>query len=264
MSEFLEGGNQTADQSQQATPETTPNTDHVEGGQQQETSTSEYDVIKYNKEEVQLPADKRQDYLQKGYFWEQKGQAELEALKEQNAYIDRMAAITGYTSKEELFAAIAEQEQQARIAEEAERAGMTPEQYQQYLEPVNSQLSELQQKLQKYEQDEMVRTVQAEEMALANKYEDFNDYRDSAFQIAIDKGYNLEDAYILASHADKVEKTRLAAQQQAIQSLSSKQQNSVGSLSGGDGGHKSTVSSLSKSDFEAMKQAVLRGDKKQL
>lgn len=262
MSDFLEGGNHT-DQVEQT--EVTPNQveQSPEGGQEN-TNVSEYDVIKYNKEEAKIPVDKRQDYLQMGYHYEQKVKGELENLQKENAYLDRMAKLSGFDNREAFFEALEQREREAEIERQAERLGVTPEAYEQFLAPVNNELSSVKSKLEQYEQAEMNRQVESEVMNLRNQYSDFAQHEEAVFDLAIQKGYSLEDSYVLVTHATKLENAKLEAQQQAIQSLQAKQTNSVGSLNGGDGGHRTSVSQLSKSDFQKMKEGVLRGDIKNL
>lgn len=231
---------------------------------QTEPSASEYDVIKFNKEDIQIPVSEREKYLQQGYFYEQKAKAEMETLRQQAEQLDRVAKFAGYDNHNEFLQAIQEQERQLEIQREAERLGISEEQYEMYLQPVNNQVQQLQSELESLKQQETMRNVEAQVQSLQSKYEDFNQYQQQVFDVAINKGYDLEDAYILVSHADRVEKARIEAQQQAITSLQTKQSNSVGSLSGGDGGVKSSVSSLSATDFNALKEKVLRGEIKQL
>lgn len=257
MSEFLEGGNHTAPETQTETPAAGQ---APEGGQNNpNVSEPQFDIIKYNKEEAQIPVEKRQDYLQMGYHYEQKVKGELEQLKQENAYIEKMMKMGGFNDRNEFFEALQEQERQAQIEAEAERLGVTAEAYQQFLAPVNDELSQLKEQLNHYQQQEAVRSVDSEVMSLQNKYPDFKEHEQAVFDLAIQKGYTLEDSYVLVTHAAKVESAKLEAQQAAINSLQQKQTNSVGSLSGGDGGHKASVSSLSKADFEKMKQGVLNG-----
>jgi hypothetical protein len=171
--------------------------------------------------------------------------------------------IGGFDDRESFFEALAEQERQAEIEREAERLGVTSEAYQQFLAPVTDELSQVKSKLAEYEQREMAQTVENEVLALTSKYTDFKEHEQAVFDLAIQKGYNLEDSYILVTHAAKVEAAKLEAQQAAINSLQQKEINSVGSLSGGDGGQKASISQLSKADFEKMKQGVLNGQIKQ-
>lgn len=258
MSEFFEGGN---------------HTDQTEVPEQQEVQTevipetpvdSEYDVIKYNKEDKQLPVSERQRYLQQGYHYEQKVKGEMEVLRQQAEQLERVAKFAGYNDHAEFLEAIQEQERQLEIQQEAERLGISSEQYEQYLQPVNNELSQVKSELETLRQQENMRAIDAQVTSLQNKYDDFSQYEEQVFQLAIDKSYDLEDAYILVSHADRLEKARVEAQQHAVQSLQNKQLTSPGSLSGGDGGVKSSVSALSKTDFATLKEKVLRGETKQL
>lgn len=261
MSEFLEGGNQTAET--EVTPNQEQQQSSPEGGQQNPNVSEQFDIIKYNKEETQIPIEKRQDYLQMGYHYEQKVKGELESLQSENAYIDKMMKIGGFADRQEFFEALQEQERQAQIEAEAGRIGVTPEAYQQFLAPVNEEISTLKGQLEQYQQQEAIRNVDAEVLGLTSKYSDFKDHEAAVFDLAIQKGYNLEDSYILVTHAAKVEAAKQEAQQAAITSLQAKQMNSVGSLSGGDGGHKTSISSLSKEDFEKLTKGVLSGQIKQ-
>lgn len=123
------------------------------GGESQEpvTMQEEYDIIKYNKEEVKIPVAERQNYLQKGYNYDKVQQRATE-LESQVKYLEKRARQEGFADVDSYLKAIDEYEQQQQIERESARMGVDPETYAQYFAPVNQQLSELQQKVQTYEQ----------------------------------------------------------------------------------------------------------------
>lgn len=247
--EILNSDNQIAETVETTPVESTPT----------EAQPTEYDVIKYNKEEVQIPVEERQKYLQQGYFYETKVKTELETLKQQNAYLDKMAQLSGYTNRDEFIAAVEESERQRQIEAEAEKLGVTPEHYKEFLQPVNSELQTVKTELEQLRQQEATRQIESQVMTLASKYSDFEQHKDQVFSLAIEKGYDLEDAYKLATYESKLQAIRTQTEQEALQKLQSNQSSSPGALSEGTE-HVTSYSQLSKEAKAELRERVKRGE----
>lgn len=122
-----------------------------------ETVTTQEEVaptghrVKYNGEEKLVSYDEAPTWIQKGMNYD-KVSERAQQLESQTKYLEKMARIEGYGSVDEYVKAIDAYEQNQRIQQEAQRMNIDPEAYEQYFQPVNQQLNELQQKVQTYEQ----------------------------------------------------------------------------------------------------------------
>jgi hypothetical protein len=263
MSELFEGGNHTAEASEvtDVQPEQTEGTvESTEPSVPQE----EFDIIKYNKEELQIPVSERQKYLQQGYHYENKIKPEYDQLKQQTAYLDRLAKLSGYQTTDDFIQAVEAAERQREMQEAAAKMNIDPETYQQYFQPVNSELEELRSKVSEFEQKELTRQVEAEVNELRQKYSDFGEYEEKVIDLAIERGYRLEDAYKVATYEDRIAKVAQQKEQEVIQKLQQNQLSSAGSLAGGDVSHNTNISQMSKTDFQRLKESVLRGERRSL
>lgn len=221
----------------------------------------EFDLIKYNKEEVQIPASKRQEYLQKGYFYEQKAQAELEALKQQSGYLDKLAQLSGYQTQDELFNAIQEMEEQQRIQQETQRLGIDENTYREHFQPVNQKMQQMEQQLQEFQRKETQRQVEAEVEGLRSKYEDFSDHEEQVFDFAIQNNVSLENAYKLLTYESRINSAVQQKEQEVLARVTGRDQNQV--LSSKDQGHMPQFSPehMSLAEVSALAERVKRGEK---
>lgn len=249
MPEEFESGYQTTEQVE------TP------GVQQEQVEQSppqdEFDLIKYNKEEVQIPVTDRQKYLQQGYYYENKVAPELDSLKQQTQYLDRMAKISGYETTEELFEAIEQAEQEAERQRYAD-AGIDEETFNRLLES--------------HPDVQFARTMRSEQETQQRAMQEVHELLDEFPELAgkelpqevIDlqsqRGLSLLDAYLRVNYKTLAQQK----EQDAIQKLQQNQFTSPGSLSGGDVSHKTNVSSMGSQDFNSLVDKVLRGEIKNL
>lgn len=169
------------------------------------TPAEEFDVIKYNKEEVRIPVSERQNYLQKGYNYD-KVQSQLEEAKQQAQYLERIAKMQGYENPADFIKAVEEMEQQRRYEEDARKLGVDEQVIREHLDPMRRELETLKEEREQLRQAEISRQVDAEVMELKAKYPDFEQVMEQVFDLAIEKGYALEDAYILSTYQDKAKK----------------------------------------------------------
>lgn len=195
-------------QSEESQVEETP-IESVESAPPQE----EYDEITYNKETVKIPVSERKNYLQKGMNYE-KVQAKATELEGQVKYLEKRARQEGFGDVQSYLKAIDEYEQHQQIEQESQRMGVDPETYAQYFQPVNQQLTELQQKVQTYEQEIQQRSqLEHTNQVWGELYKEYPSLLDSAkaftegknpdwynngMQDLINKGYSPVHAYELA------------------------------------------------------------------
>lgn len=256
MSEFLEGGNHTTEPIQQE-----QHIEQIDTTQNEPTQPQvEFDTIKYNKDEVQIPVSERQKYLQQGYYYENKVQPEFDSLKQQAQYLDRLAKVSGYTTSDEMISALEELERQEQIEQASHQLGITPEQYEKYFQPVNSELQSVKDELEGFRKQEFTRNVMAQVEDLKGKYGDFEQYEEQVFDLAINKGYDIEDAYKLLSYDNRINSVKTQAQQEAIQKLKENQSSTPGSLSIGQVDHVTSYSQMSSEDKAKLRERVLRGE----
>jgi hypothetical protein len=80
------------------------------------------------------------------------------------------------------------------------------------------------------------------------------------YQLKHEKGLSLTDAYLRVNFKS----LKAQSEQEVIKKLQGNAQSSPGSLGQGGAAQTSTVSSMSKADFKAMQEQVLRGERRQL
>lgn len=241
---------------EQGTEQVTEPVGMDEATQVDTTPQEEYDIIRYNKEEVKIPVSERQTYLQKGYNYD-KVQSQLEQTKEQAAYIERIARMQGFDSPQEFLQAFEEMEAQRKAEEEASRIGMDTEAFRQYLEPMKNELETLKQERERLQQAESQRQFDAELQRLKGVYPDFEQVQDKVFDIAVNKGYDLEDAYILATHADKAKQI----EQQTLAKVANRDQRQVLSSVDKPGNNVFDVNNLTPEQLKDISARVQRGER---
>ncbi|MED3574503.1 hypothetical protein [Cytobacillus praedii] len=158
------------------------------------TQEEEFDVIKYNKEEVKIPVSQRQSLLQKGYNYDKVNQR----ASDYEQHLQMVAQITGYSSIDELIQAAQQAEEQQRVQNEAQRLGMDEEAYRQYIAPVNDELSTVKKQLEDMQVESFKRQVDAE-LSELRKDENFPKYEQEMFEIATKYKMTLTEAYEFAS-----------------------------------------------------------------
>lgn len=162
------------------------------------TPTVDYDVIRYNKQEVKIPVSERQTYLQKGYNYD-KLQTQYQEAQKQAQYLDRLATMQGFANTNEFLSALEQYEQEQRIQEEAAKLGVDDTVIRDHLNPLKQELESIKRQNEELRQYEIRRQVEADIQAMREKYNDFNQYEDAIFDLAT-RGLDLEQAYRLASY----------------------------------------------------------------
>jgi len=192
MDEF---GNQTEETEViEETIDTSLETKQVENEPPATTQEEEFDVIKYNKEEVRIPVSERQNYLQKGYNYDKVNQKATEFEQ----HLQAVAEITGYSTVDELIQASQQFKEQQSVQQEAQRLGMDEESYRQFIAPVNSELSTVKQELADMKKESFQRQLDAEINEL-KKNENFPKYEKEMWEIAIQYKMSPTEAYEFAS-----------------------------------------------------------------
>lgn len=219
-------------------------------------SDSEYDIIRYNKEEIKIPVSERQTYLQKGYNYD-KVYGQLEQTRQQAAYIDRIAKMQGFDNSQDFLKAVDEMENERRIESEANRLGIDTDTFREYLEPMRRELDTLRQERETLKEAEANRQLDAELSRLKQAYPDFEAVQDRVFDLAIQRGYQLEDAYILATYQDKAKQV----EQETLAKVANRDQRQVLSSMDKPGNQSFDVASLSSAQIRDISQRVQRGER---
>jgi hypothetical protein len=162
-----------------------------------DTIQEEFDIIKYNKEDVRIPVAERQTYLQKGYHFD-KVKTELDSTKQQVQYLDRLAKMSGYQTTDEFIRAVEQAEEQQRIQQQAEQFGVDEEIFKQHLQPTFNELSEVKQRLEQMEHENIRKQLDSE-LAQLQKDENFSKYENDMWEIAQKYQMGLTEAYEFAS-----------------------------------------------------------------
>lgn len=189
-------------------------TEAAEPAATQEAPAPEGFTVKYNKEERFVAKDEAPTWIQKGLNYD-KVQERAQQLEAQNKYLERQARISGYGTVDEYMVALDEYEKNQQIEREAQRMGVDPETYAQYFAPVNTELQELRQKLQGFEQQQTDAQRKQQETAswqelytahpdLVESSQSFNEGKapewfNSEMKELIDMGYKPVHAYQLAN-----------------------------------------------------------------
>lgn len=179
------------------------------------TTQEEFDEITYNKETVKIPVAERKNYLQKGYNYD-KVQAKASELEGQVKYLEKRARQEGFDDVQSYLKAIDEFEQQQQIQAEASKYGVPEDFIRAELQPLKSELEQLRQEREKYQQNDVVRQIDSEIATLSQKYDDFAGMKDEVMDFAIERGYKLEDAYRLMTYESKMEQAALKKEQETL------------------------------------------------
>ncbi|WP_447579926.1 hypothetical protein [Acinetobacter baumannii] len=221
------------------------------------TTQEEYDIIKYNSEEVKIPVTERQTYLQKGYNYDKVHQK----ATDYEQHLNKVAQITGYQSIDELIQAAEQAEQQHRIQQESQRLGINEDAYRQHFEPVNSELAQLKQQLEQMENERMHQQIDREVNDLRSKYEDFEKYEKQVFDTAIEKGYSLEDAYKLVSYEDRINNVARQKEQEVLAQVTGRDGKQVLASNDQPGNTTFDPANMSLADIEKLSERVKRGER---
>ena len=244
---------------QEASPVTEEVAGDVGGNDEASADTTlqeAFDVIRYNKEEIKIPVSERQTYLQKGYNYD-KVQQQLEQAKQQAAYLERIAKRQGFENPSDFISAFEEMEKQRKMEEEAEKLGVDTEVFKQYMEPMRSELEQLKHERESFQKAESERQLEAEILRLKSVYPDFENVQDKVFDIAIQKGYELEDAYILSTYQDKAKQI----EQQTLAKIAGRDQKQVLSSIDKPGEQIFDVNNLTSAQIKDISQRVQRGER---
>lgn len=219
------------------------------------TPTQDFDVIRYNKQEVKIPVSERQTYLQKGYNYD-KLQSQYQEAQKQAQYLDRLATMQGFNNTGEFLTALEQYEQEQRIQQEAQKLGVDDHVIRDHLYPLKNELEQIKRQNELFQRQEMERQVASELQRMREKYSDFDQYRDSIAEL-VQRGYALEDAYRLSSY-DNVYKR---IEQEVLKNVRDRGERQVLSSKDRATPQNMKPQNMSLEDIEQISARVARGER---
>lgn len=243
------------EQSENMTEVAEPSTEEVI--ETQETSGNNSEVAD------QKPAE--QDAETNARFAEMRRSKEADEMKSKvSAYeqnLNRIAQFAGYSSHEDLVSALEEAEKQQQIQAEASKLGINEDTYKQHFEPVNNEMKQMKSELDTLRAKEQAREVETEINSLKQKYPDFQDYEETVFRVAIDKGYNLEDAYKIATYDDRLAKVAREKEQEVLAKVTGRDEKQVLASNDQPNNTKFDPSSMTFDEIEALSRRARLGER---
>lgn len=206
--------------------------------------------VRYNKEERVIPHEEAPTWIQKGLNYD-KLQERSTQLEQQAKSLERVAKAYGFPDVDSYMTALDEYERQQEIEQEARRLGVEPDvvaRFREELNPLKDKLSQYEQQMQSVREQEATLKVEREVTDLKAKYPDFDQYKDRAFDLAINSGYRLEDAYKLASYEDKMANTAKQTESETIRKLQQNASTTPGALGAEGAEHKTGFAAMSRED----------------
>lgn len=185
---------------------------------------------------------------------------EYKQYETQAQMLDRVAKFYGFHSHDEFQKAFEEAEQSRQIEQEAAKLGVDEEVIRNHLQPLNEKLQTYEAKVKELEQQEAIRKIEHEMQTLESKYEDFKDYKDRVIETAIEKGYRLEDAYILVTHQDKLANIGKETEQQVLARITGRDEKQVLPSNDRAGEINLDPSKMSLKEIEELSARVQRGE----
>ncbi|WP_342440015.1 hypothetical protein NSS79_15415 [Paenibacillus sp. FSL L8-0436] len=264
MSTLPEGANQSAAPEEVITEPT--NTAVASPATTQETQAPQGIPVKYNKEDRVIPYEEAPTWIQKGMNYD-KLQERSTQLEAQAKNLERVAKAYGFHDVDSYMTALDQYERQQEIEQEARRLGVEPDvvaRFREELNPLKEKLTEYETQMQTVREQEATLRIEQELIGLRSRYPDFDQYKDRAFELAIESGYKLEDAYKLASYEDKMANTAKQTEAETIRKLQNNANSTPGALGAEGAEHKTGFASLSREDQRKMIAEVKAGTRKTL
>lgn len=157
--------------------------------------------------------------------------------------LERTARYYGFDNVDDYVSALDQAERERQLDQEAEALGVDRSVISEHLAPLREKVSSLEKTQTEYEQLKQQLEIQREVTDLRAKYPDFDTYKDRIVEFA-GKGYQLEDAYVLASYQDKIGRLEKETEAKTIRNLQTNAVSTPGSLGAGDVEHNVGFASL--------------------
>ncbi|MGK9252372.1 hypothetical protein [Paenibacillus humicus] len=215
--------------------------------------------VKYNKEERVIGYDEAPEWIQKGLNYD-KLQERVTQFESHSKQLERAAKYHGFQDVDSYLQAIEEEEQAQRIEEEARRLGVDQSVVIEHLQPLRDKVDQLTQRERDLEVERQQYKIQQELVDMRAKYPDFDQYGSQIVELVRDRGYPLEDAYILASHHDKLARIQQETESNTIRSLQANAAAATGPLGAEGAEEKGGYASLTPAQRKDFRERVKRGE----
>lgn len=235
------------------TPETPENNEPA-------TTQDDYFTVKYNKEEKKISRDEAPTYIQKGLNYD-KVKERADQLEQTASYLDRVAKFSGYQTVDEFIQAVEQAEKAEQADREAKRLGIDANQYQEFIAPVNDELSTVKKQLEDMQRERQMQQIDREVNELRSKYQDFSTYEERVFNTAIEKGYSLEDSYKLVTYEDRINQVARQKEQEVLAQVTGRDGKQVLASNDQPGNTNFDPENMSLTDIEKLSERVKRGER---
>lgn len=195
---------------------------------------------------ITAEVQRREAQIQKRY------EAQVNAL-------ERTARVYGFADVDSYLQALDNYEREQEIRTEAERLGVDESVIIEHLAPLKQKLNEYEQQMQSVREREAMLQVEQQLADLRAKHQDFDQYKDRAFDLAINSGYKLEDAYKLASYEDKLANISKQTEADTIRKLQDNASSTPGALGAEGAEHKTGFAAMSKDEQRKFIEDVKAG-----
>lgn len=195
---------------------------------------------------ITAEVQRREAQIQKKY------EAQVNAL-------ERTARVYGFADVDSYLQALDNYEREQEIRTEAERLGVDESVIIEHLAPLKQKLNEYEQQMQSVREREAMLQVEQQLADLRAKHPDFDQYKDRAFDLAINSGYKLEDAYKLASYEDKLANISKQTEAETIRKLQDNASSTPGALGAEGAEHKTGFAAMSKDEQRKFIEDVKAG-----
>ncbi|UKS25029.1 hypothetical protein LOZ80_25975 [Paenibacillus sp. HWE-109] len=215
-------------------------------------------TVKYNKEDRFIPEEEAPTWIQKGLNYDKVAERAKEAETYQQN-LERIAKHYGFDSHNDYMKALDEHEHQLKIQEEAAKLGVDESVIRDHLEPMKKQIAQFEQEKEALRQERLQVQINSDIADLKARFPDFEQHQEKVFDLAISKGYRLEDAYKLATYEDKISNIAKQTEAETLRKIQQNRETATGSLGAGGVEHKTGFAAMSKEDQLRMIEEVKQG-----
>jgi hypothetical protein len=215
-------------------------------------------TVKYNKEDRFVSDEELPAYVQKGLNYEKVSDRAKEAdTYQQN--LERIAKHYGFETHSDYMTALDKFEQQKKIEEEAAKLGVDESVIRDHLEPLKKQVAQFEQEKEALRQERLQVQINADITELKGKYPDFDKHQEKVFDLAINQGYKLEDAYKLVTYEEKISGIAKQTEAETIRKIQQNGAAGTGALGTEGTEHKTGFAAMSKDEQRRMIEEVKQG-----
>lgn len=255
-----------ANHSDVAAPETTVETSGSTNATNTPATTQEAPkglTVKYNKEDRFIPEEEAPTWIQKGLNYDKVAERAKEAETYQQN-LERIAKFNGFESHSDYLKAMDDHEHQLKIQEEAAKLGVDESVIRDHLEPMKKQIAQFEQEKEALRQERLSVQINSEIAELKSKFPDFDQHQEKVFELAINNGYKLEDAYKLATYEDKISSIAKQTEAETLRKIQQNRDTATGSLGAGGVEHKTGFAAMTKEQQRRMIDEVKQGKRNSL